>query len=110
VYQTTPGAYQRTQEYLRGFRTSSRATRYTVSVTVWNDADYAVYVEAGRDGMSIAMLEQLAALRPDPSQPLYLGRSGRDWTRPGPAVIPAAFYAASRLRDLHRQAVRDAMR
>ena len=111
VYQTTPGAYQRTQDYLRGFHASSRTTRHTASVTVWNDVEYAPFIERGTDpSMGDAQLLAILQRRQAPDAPLTFGRSGQRFTLPGPAVLPAVFYAGARLKELFRQGVREASR
>ena len=110
VYDTVEGAYERTQDYLRGLDAQSRATRNTATVTVSNDTEYAAYVEAGQGGMSYAMLQQLALMQGDPAQPLTLGRSGQRWVLPGPVLTGAQAYAAHRMRELFGEKVRAAVR
>lgn len=106
IYLTAPGEYERTGDYLRGLRTAAKATRHTVSVTVQNDETYAVYVEAGRDGLSLAMLHHLAGMQQDPSKPFTLGRSGQKWIIPGPVVTGAQFFALHRMKQLFAEKVR----
>lgn len=110
IYSTTPGVYRRSQDLLRGLDTRSRASRNKVSVTVLNTVDYAVYVEAGQDGMSLAQLQQLALLQNNPADPLSLGRSGVNWTAPGPIVIGAQVFALRRMQELFEQKVRAAIK
>lgn len=110
IYSTAPGAYRRSQELLRGLDTRNRASRNRASVTVLNTVSYAVYVEAGRDGMSLAQLQQLALLRKDPADPLSLGRSGVNWTVPGPIVTGAQVFALRRMQELFGEKVRAVMR
>lgn len=110
IYNTQAGAYERTQTYLRGLDATARATRTTVTVAVSNDTEYAAYVEVGRGGMSYAMLQQLALMQGDPSDPLTLGRSGQRWVLPGPVLTGAQAYAAHRMRELFGEKVRAAVR
>jgi hypothetical protein len=116
IYLTAPGAYQRTGDLLRGLNARATATRNTATITVLNDATdedgryYAGYVERGRNGPGDAALQQLAAQRPDPSQPLTLGRSGVDWTVPAPILIGAQVYALTRLQQLFAQKIARALR
>ncbi|WP_155300960.1 hypothetical protein [Deinococcus kurensis] len=110
IYDTTPGAYQRTQDYLRGLHARGSSTLNTANVRVWNEVEYATAVEAGREGMSFAMLSQLAALQPDPSQPLSLGRSGKRWQVAAPVVTGAQVYAQHRLAQLFVQKIERALR
>lgn len=105
IYLTAPGEYQRTGGYLRGLRTMAKATRHTASVTVQNDETYAAYVEGGRDGLSLAMLQHLAGMQQDPSRPLTLGRSGQQWTIPAPVLIGAQAFALHRMKELFAQKV-----
>lgn len=100
IYNTTRGAYERTQEYLRGLDATGRGTRNTASVTVSNSTEYATYVEAGYGGMSYAMLQHLALGQADPSQPFTLGRSGERWVIPGPMLTGAQAFALYRMREL----------
>lgn len=110
IYSTTPGAYRRSQDLLRGLDTRSRASRNRASVTVLNTVEYAVYVEAGQDGMSLAMLQQLALLQNNPADSLSLGRSGMNWTAPGPIVTGAQVFALRRMQELFSQKVRAAVK
>lgn len=100
IYNTAPGAYQRTQDYLRGLDATGRGTRTTASVTVSNGTEYAAHVEAGVGGMSYAMLQHLALTQPDPSQPFTLGRSGVRWMIPGPILTGAQVFALYRMQEL----------
>ena len=109
IYSTVPGAYQRTGEYLRGLDATGRATRNLASVTVSNSTEYALYVEAGRDGLSLAMLQQMAAQSGNPSAPLTLGRSGQRWTIAGPVLTGAQAFALYRMRELFAGKVRAAL-
>lgn len=110
IYSTAPGAYRRSQALLRGLDTRSRVSRNRASVTVLNTVEYAAYVEAGQGSMSLAMLQQLALLRKNPADPLSLGRSGVNWTVPGPIVIGAQVFALRRMQELFGQKVRAVMR
>lgn len=110
IYDTTPGAYQRTEDYLRGLRARGMSTLNTATIRVWNEVEYAAAVEAGREGMSLAMLAQLTTLQPDPAQPLSLGRSGKRWQVAAPVVTGAQAYAQHRLAQLFMQKVERALR
>lgn len=110
IYSTTPGAYRRSQDLLRGLDTRSRASRNRASVTMLNTVEYAVYVETGQDGMSLAQLQQLALLQSNPADPLSLGRSGVNWTAPGPIVTGAQVFALRRMQELFSQKVRAAVK
>lgn len=106
VYETVPGAYQRTQDYLRGFQTSSRATKNTASVTVWNDVDYSGFVEFGTGPNQMTPQQIAAQAVTHPYAPTYLGRSGQKFSLAGPAVIPSSVFALYRMRELFIQEVR----
>lgn len=99
IYNTTPGAYQRTGEYLRSLNADARATRFTVKVRVWSDSEYAAVIEFGRDHMSQAMLQAVALAGPA-NDPLTLGRSGQAWWIAGPVLTSAQIFAARKLREL----------
>ena len=109
IYSTAPGAYQRTQDYLRSLRASSRTTRHTVTITVGSSSPYALYIEYGsRGGITPERLQQLAAAG-NPEQPLNLGRSGQQWWVAGPVVTGAQYFAAWRLRRVFVEEVRRAL-
>lgn len=112
VYSTAPGQYQRTQEYLRGFHSSHQATRHTASVSVWNSTDYAGYIEYGVGPHAMTPAQLLQHIGSNPAQPLYLGRQGADgrYVLPGPAVWPAAYYAAWKLSQMFGDEVRRNLR
>lgn len=110
VYSTAPGAYQRTQDYLRSLSASSRTTRHTVTVTVKSDSPYALYIELGsRGGMTPERLQQLAQAAGNPEQPLSLGRSGQQWWIAGPVISSAQYFAHWRLRRVFAEEVRRAL-
>ena len=108
IYNTAPGAYQRTQDYLRGLDAQGRASRNTATVTVSNSTPYAPYVELGRTGLGYEALQALALAQPDPSDPLTLGRSGQRWVLPGPILTGAQAFALYRMRELFAEKVRGA--
>ena len=112
VYQTTPGAYQRTQDYLRGLDTRARASRNKATVTVRNSVEYAAAVEFGRQLGGAAMLQQqaLAQMQQNPNAPFTVGRSGVQWWLAGPVVTGAQVFAVYRMRELFAEAVRRALR
>lgn len=106
VYDTAPGRYQRTQDYLRGFQASGRASRNIATVSVWNTVDYAARLETG-SGPHEMTAEQIAAqASANPYAPLYFGRSGQKYSLPGSVVIPAAVFALYRMQELFAQKVR----
>lgn len=109
VYDTTAGAYERTGDYRRGFQSRGRGTRHTASVTVWNDVEYAPYIEYGTGPyeMTAEQIVQQAAV--NPMAPLYFGRSGEQFMVAGPAVYPAAVFAAYRMRELFAKAITEAL-
>ncbi len=109
IYNTAPGAYQRTGEYLGSLHADARATRFTVNVRVWSDSEYAAAIEFGRDHFSEAMLQAVALAGPL-NEPLTLGRSGQTWWIAGPVLTSAQVFAARKLRELLGQAVREALR
>lgn len=110
VYETTPGAYQRTQDYLRGFQASSQGTKNTAQVTVWNDVEYARYIETGTGPHEMTPAQIVAQAAAHPYAPTYLGRSGQKFSLPGPAVIPAGVFALYRMRELFAHEVKKAMK
>lgn len=110
VYDTAPGAYQRTMDYLRGFQASGRATRFKASVSVWNTVEYAERLERGEGPHEMSDAQIIAQATAHPATPVYLGRSGRNYTLPGPVVIPATVYAGYRMGDLFGKAVQAALK
>lgn len=106
VYQTVPGAYQRTMDYLRGFHATGRGTKNTATVTVWNDVDYSGFVELGTGPNQMTPQQVVAQAVTHPYAPTYLGRSGQKFSLPGPAVIPASVFALYRMRELFAERVR----
>lgn len=106
IYDTAPGAYERTQDYLRGLDSRSRATRNTASVTVLNRVEYAAYVEFGSQVGGAALLQTQAMLAADPAAPFTVGRSGQRYLVPGPVLTGAQVFAAYRLRELFAEKVR----
>lgn len=110
VYDTTPGVYERTETYLRGFRASRRVTRNTATVSVWNIADYAEVIETGTGPHEMTPAQIVAQAAPNPYAPLYFGRSGEKYSLPGPAVIPAAVFALYRMQELFAGEVKKALR
>ena len=105
IYHTVPGAYQRTQDYLRSLDAQAQSTQQGVTVRVWSSSDYAAYIEYGRQG---AQPQQLvtAALGRNINTPLTLGRSGRAWWIAGPVLTSAQVYAARRLHQLLLEAIK----
>lgn len=111
VYDTTPGAYKRTGELLRGLEARSRASRNLATVEVLGRAPYHAYVELGT-GATALMPEQAQAYalaNPNPAVSLYQGRSGVNYSLPGPVVAPAQAYAVWRLSELFVKTVRAAI-
>lgn len=111
VYDTAASPnYQRTGDYLRGFQARARATKNAATVTVWNDVDYAPYIEYGVGPNEMTPQQILAQARANPMQPLYFGRSGLKHTVAGPAVYPATVFALWRMQALFAGKVREAAR
>lgn len=110
VYDTAPGAYQRTHDLMRGLNASGRATRYTATVRVWNRVEYATYVETGTGPHEMTPAQIIAQARVHPEAPTYLGRTGANYTLPGPVVIPASVYAGYRMGELFGKAVQAALK
>lgn len=100
IYNTTPGAYDRTQDYLRSLDAKARATRTGIRVTVSSDSPYASLIEYGRDGVDPTQLQAQAEAQADPSQPFTVGRSGQAWWLPGPVITDAQVFASRRMQDL----------
>lgn len=100
IYNTTPGAYDRTQDYLRSLDAKARATRTGIRVTVSSDSPYASLIEYGRDGVDPTQLQAQAEAQADPSQPFTVGRSGQAWWLPGPVITGAQVFASRRMQDL----------
>lgn len=110
VYDTAPGAYQRTHDLMRGLNTSSRATRFTATVRVWNAVEYAPYVETGTGPHEMTPAQIIAQARAHPEAPTYMGRTGQNYTLPGPVVYPAAVFAGYRMGQLFSEKVRAVLR
>lgn len=110
VYETAPGVYERTRDYLRGFRSAPRATRNTATVRVWNNVDYAARVELGDGPNALTPQQVVAYAQARPDSQVYLGRTGRNYTIAGPAVYPAAVYAQRRMEELFARKVQAAWR
>lgn len=110
VYDTTPGAYQRTGELLRGLDARARSTRNTATVEVSGAAPYHAYVELGTGAtkFTVQQAQAQALANPSPAAPLYLGRSGVNYSLPGPIVAPAQAFALYRMRELFAEKVRGA--
>jgi len=106
IYNTTPGAYDRTQDYLRSLNARARATRTGIRVTVSSDSPYASAIEYGRDAVDPAQLQARAEARPDPSRPFTVGRSGQAWWLPGPIITGAQVFAARRMEELLCKSIR----
>lgn len=100
IYNTTPGAYERTEDYLRSLDAKARATRTGIRVTVSSDSPYASLIEYGRDGLDPTQLQAQAEAQADPSQPFTVGRSGQAWWLPGPVITGAQVFASRRMQDL----------
>lgn len=109
IYNTARGAYQRTQDYLRGLDARAQASKNRASVTVSNSAEYALYVETGR-GFTLLGLQGVALENPNPAEPITFGRSGQQWYLPGPVITGAQAFALYRLQQLFGKKVRAATR
>lgn len=99
VYNTVPGAYQRTGDYLRSLGANAQATKTGIRVKVWSDSEYARFIEYGQAGTP-QQLQALALVQTRINSPLTLGRSGQAWWIAGPVLTSAQVYAARRMRDL----------
>lgn len=110
IYNTAPGAYQRTQDYLRGLNAQARATQTRVQVTVSNDSDHALPVETGRGGTLPALQAQALARGGAIAAPFTLGRSGVNWFKPGPIITGTQVFAAKRMQRLFADQVLRARR
>ncbi len=108
VYDTTPGAYERTGDYLRGFQARGQGTKNTARVSVWNDVPYAPYIEYGTGPYEMPLAQIVAQAAANPLAPLHFGRSGQRYMVAGPAVYPAAVFALYRMRELFAGKVRGA--
>lgn len=112
IYDTAPGAYQRTGELLRGLDARARSARDTAVITVSGSAPYHAYVELGTGAyaQTVAQAKALALASPDPAVPLSVGRSGVNYTLPGPIVAPAQVFALHRMSELFARRVQGALR
>lgn len=99
VYSTPEGGYDRTGLYLKSIYAAAKATGGRVEVVVGDRAPYASYLEYGSLGAAIpaAQAEQLAAALGTKRAALYLGRSGKKWIKPNPAITRAALFAGLRM-------------
>ncbi|WP_019585219.1 hypothetical protein [Deinococcus apachensis] len=107
VYSTPPGARPRTGELREGLDARSRATKNTGTVEVRGTAAHTLWVELGREGMTIPALQALAAANSNPYAPISLGRSGLNYTKAGPILTPAQAFALFRLKELFVGKVRE---
>ena len=107
VYDTSPGAYQRTGDLLRGLNASGSASGSGVTVRVWNSEPYARFVELGQgpNGLTLAQDQAYSAANAHPEQPISFGRSGRKYTLAGPFLAPAQAYSLYRMKQLFAEAV-----
>lgn len=99
IYNTVPGAYQRTGDYLRSLGANAQATKTGIRVKVWSDSEYARFIEYGEAGTP-QQLQVQALAQTRINSPLTLGRSGQAWWIAGPVLTSAQVYAARRMRDL----------
>lgn len=109
IYGTTPGAYQRTQDYLRGLNTRGQTSRNSASVMVFNTEPYARFVEYGQAPNDLTAAQDQAYSAVDPALQVYLGRSGVNYSVAGPVIGPAQAFALYRLGQLFAQKVRAAI-
>ncbi|GGO22226.1 hypothetical protein [Deinococcus humi] len=108
IYRTTPGKYVRTGAFRQGIQARQTAAKNSASVTIINAVDYALYVEVGRQGMDLGVLQTMALA--NPGQLLTLGRSGQNWTIAAPVVTAAQAFALYRLQQLFVLAVKNAVK
>lgn len=99
VYNTVPGAYQRTGDYLRSLGANAQASKTGIRVKVSSDSKYARFIEYGQAGTP-QQLQAQALAQTRINSPLTLGRSGQAWWIAGPVLTSAQVYAARRMRDL----------
>ena len=106
VYLTPPGHYLRSGDLLARIDAQPELIgpgRY--AVTVLNDSEHASQVEYGsqygdqREVLSPESAAQLAERLGDSFTPLYLGRSGSNYTAPNPAITRAAVWAGYALDE-----------
>ena len=110
VYNTEPGRqYVRTGDLLRSISALALSTAPSnFGVRVQNTSEHASQVEYGtyRDEIGPFQASELARQGGGTRQPLYLGRSGRNYTRPNPAITRAAIYASYALADAYQKTLR----
>lgn len=99
VYSTPEGGYDRTGLYLKSIYAAAKSTAGRVEVVVGDSAPYASYLEYGSLGAAIPepQAEQLAQALGTKRAALYLGRSGKKWIKPNPAITRAALFAGLRM-------------
>lgn len=107
VYNTAPGRqYVRTGDLLRGISAMALSTAPgSFGVRVQNTSKHASNVEYGsyRDEIGPLQASELARQGGSARQPLYLGRSGRNYTKPNPAITRATIYASYALADAYQK-------
>lgn len=106
VYDTEPGAYERTQTLRNSVY--SKVLSNTIGVEVGATEDYASHVEYGTsvNALSEAQLLQATQGRGKPETPLVFGRSGVRYTLPGPFILPAAMYGKTLIEKAFITAVK----
>lgn len=106
VYDTEPGAYERTQALRNSVY--SKALSGVLGFEVGATEDYASHVEYGTsvNALSEAQLLQATQGRSKPDAPLVFGRSGVRYTLPGPFILPAAMYGKTLMEKAFVTAVK----
>lgn len=110
IYDTTPGAYQRTFELLQGLRVSAKGTRGRINVALGNDTEYAGDVEIGDQSPQGILSDALRRTPSDIPEAMTYGRSGVDYHLAGPIIIPATVFAVYRARELFVKRVKELQR
>lgn len=106
VYDTEPGAYERTQALRNSVY--SKALSGVLGFEVGATADYASHVEYGTSVNALSEVQLLQATqgRSKPESPLVFGRSGVRYTLPGPFILPAAMYGKTLMEKAFVTAVK----
>jgi hypothetical protein len=110
IYDTTKGAYDRTQALLAGLSARGTGTRDTATVSVHSSVPYGLSVELGTLGMTAETLFKIASRRGVKTQAMTLGRTGKNYRVAGPILTPAAVFAAERMQQLFVRRVREVLR
>lgn len=112
IYGTVPGrVYQRTGVYLQSIFATGVVNVSGIELNVGDRAPYAQDLEYGaRGALPQAAAEQMAAALGTTPGSLYLGRTGRAYTKANPAITRAAVFASLRMINSLESLVRFATR